>query len=127
MNNRQLFKVTFLQKCAEEGLNREEILERIEDAQYAVTKEAWIKDLVSAAGSVGLPLVGLASTVIPGAAGFGAGALGSMLTDPGTEDTKDIKNKELTDEYRRMTEQLQLAAQAAKLRHQFSRSGRPLI
>lgn len=119
MDDRQAFKLAFLQKCADDGLDEAEMAERIQ-------KAAGVLDRVLGAGGW---LASQSPWLLAGTAagGFGLGALGAEMSVPSADDANDIKTRELTDEYRRMVEQLRLASQSAQRRKGVTRGGRPLI
>ena len=137
LSPRDQFKVAFLEKCAEEGLTPDEILEKVKTAQSRVkhAEDSIFKTLMGLGGStltgagtalqnVGLPLALMAPPVV--------GALGgralAKLQEPTDDTVKDIQHEELMSEYRRQIKQLEREKNLRQYREQDSgRGGRPML
>jgi len=106
MHPKEAFKIGFLARCAEEGASPEETHVRAKVAADWFAKQAFgLKDTVEAVKGVSIPaMLGLGS--LPILAGGGAAYFANKATDTDATDIKEIKNKELTDTYRRMADQL---------------------
>lgn len=100
---RQAFKVGFLRKCAELGMSDEETEATIKSAILGLDA---VINAVGTAGSkalqIGTPLA-LAAPPLAGAAlGYGL----SRATDVDDTDVAELRQRELVDEYRRLTARL---------------------
>lgn len=114
---REAFKVGFLARCAEDGVSPADTLDRVKQASAVLDrlltrgaeKTAFLGELAGGvlnfAKDVGpYAALGLAAAppVIGGAAGYGL----SRALDIDDTDVADVKDRELTEEYRRQTELL---------------------
>lgn len=137
LSPRDQFKVAFLEKCAEEGLTPDEILEKVKTAQSRVKQaETDILKTLATLGSSALTGVGdaIQNIGIPAAlmAPPIAGALGgralAKLQEPTDDNVKDIQHEELMHEYRRQIKQLEREKSLRQYREQDSgRGGRPML
>lgn len=109
MDARAAFKLGFLTKCAEEGLNPQEIESRIKAAGFLSDAGKTVMTLPGALMLGALPL------------GFGAGYVAADALSTPTESVEDIKRKELLEAYTRATERANRVAQ----RMQFRQTQRP--
>lgn len=128
---REAFKVGFLSRCVEEGLDADQIRERVKSALDKLAFEipgadvpGKLVDFAKGVGltglSWGLPLA-LAGPPIVG--GLGGYAL-AKATDVGDADAGEIKKRELVDEYRRQTDQLNRETQVRNYRKLRERTGK---
>lgn len=101
---KEAFKVGFLSRCADMGLNDEET--------HELVKKALDLGIGSALGALGTlaekPLsFGLTAAMIaPPAIGAGMGYGLSQLTDADDTDVDELRKSELIDEYRRLADQI---------------------
>lgn len=112
MSPREAFKVGFMLRCAEEGLDEEAIRRRVEKAADLKT----VKDVLGTAGEVlGGGLSALKGTAQLGfgtaaATGIGTGLLGgyglARMTDPGFT-PEGIKRQELIATYETLADELE--------------------
>ncbi len=129
MTDRELFKIGFLRKCAEEGLTAEETGARVKAALAAVTGVTKVAfdpfgagaKMLSTGMSYAVPLgaLGLAGlAAAPIAAGAGVGYLGAkMQQDPMT--VERAKSDEVVAEYLRLADQ---ARRRTELKHALGHS-----
>jgi enoyl-CoA hydratase/carnithine racemase len=104
MTPKEAFKIGFLQKCADDGLSREETMTRIRHAKVLIkTGAGWPgEQLLSTAWNTAWPLFMLA----PPAAGVAGGyALANLQDD--SYDKKEARKREIISEYQRAVERLQ--------------------
>lgn len=113
MTPREAFKLGFLQKCAADGLSREETLERIRHARLALMappaeKAAAVEDYVPGVEAI-KSLLGKAfwpAMLAPPLLGIGAGALASDATSSNYDPAEAKKREELA-EYQRALKAMQ--------------------
>lgn len=102
LDSRTAFKVAFLKKCAEQGLTLEETHEVVKQAlnqkQAGVFRDSFstVKNLGLAAALAGPPI-----------AGYAIGSTIPKLTDMEEQDVKDMKKRQLIEEYRRLARDMQ--------------------
>lgn len=120
MTPREAFKVAFCQNCAEHGLSIDETLEVARQALSRVKSSSVGGEVIEAGGRIAAPLVnklfgvlGTGAFLVPPAAGFGLGYLGSRMTDVDDADVEAVKMRELIDEYRRYSDTLNRRRQTA--------------
>lgn len=130
LDAQQAFKVGFLTRCVQDGLNPEQMLERVKQAQDMLEKRAFLGSLLNLGGSVGK---GLASYGIPAAlaappilGGLGGYAL-AKATDVDDTDVEEIKNRELVAEYQRQAERLRHQNDARKYKSEKPATGRAFL
>lgn len=104
---KEAFKVGFLRKCAELGMTEDEIGQTIKSANIGVDSvlnaiTGVAKPVVEKTLQVGIPAALLAPPIAGGLAGYGA----SKLTDIDDTDVEELRQRELVDEYRRLTARL---------------------
>lgn len=113
LTTQEAFKVGFLLKCAEEGLEPHQMLELVQQIRAGITKEAFLSGAldkaVDAAGGVaksvasyGIPM----ALAAPPALGALGGYALSKATDVDDTDVAAIKNQEVVDEYKRQADKL---------------------
>jgi enoyl-CoA hydratase/carnithine racemase len=105
MDARAAYKLGFLARCAEEGLQPAQVQERLQKVA-----EGWLDTFTS---GVALPGAVLAGSLLPG---FGAGYLYSQATAPTVESAEDIKQKELIAAYRRAIDRANRITQRVQYR-----------
>jgi len=135
LSGSEAFKVGFLQQCAAEGLNPEQILLRVKHANAVFDKYASFSGIVSGTvgaatntaggllktlGSYGVPLALAAPPVLGGLAGYGLG----KMTDLDDTDVDDIKNRELVEEYNRQADRLKRQKTVRDYTKEVQRTGR---
>lgn len=110
----EAFKVGFLARFVEEGLNADQMLDRIIQAAAVVEKHAGIigdigglatnvgKGIGDFALGYGAPALIAAPPILGGMAGYGL----ARATDIDDCDIDEIKNRELVDEYHRQSQKL---------------------
>lgn len=111
LNSCDAFKVGFLSRCIEDKLTPEQISYSVKLAYDLLEKQAdgilsslfnTGKDLVGGTAHYSLPALAAAPWLLGASGGYGL----AKLTDIDESDVKDIKNKEVIDEYNRQTENL---------------------
>lgn len=122
---REAFKFGFLARCVEDGLSPAQVVEKaaavfIHDPFGAAEDAA--KSTAKLMMGVGVPLALAAPPVLGGLAGFGL----SRATDVNQRDVDEVKNDELTDEYRRQADLLRRTQALRTARKNRRRTGRPL-
>ena len=117
LDTRNAFKVGFLLRCAEAGVDPASTIK----AADGLLKQgdggilSPLTSLFKPVGAVAGNALGLAALGLP----VGAGVLGGYLTHKATEtpiDEQDVKDTELSDEYRRLARQARLNAKLKLLR-----------
>ncbi len=114
LSARDRFKLGFLRRCVEEGLDRDQIAARVKQADglgdiYGEAKGLGGHMINLGTGlakgvlEYGMPLAIAAPPVLGGLAGYGL----ARATDIDDTDVADIRDQELIEEYRRQAEQLQ--------------------
>jgi len=124
MDDKQMFKVAFLAKCIDEGLNLDEIKIRVKQALYFAEKRALDLSILGQLGSI--PLVGLAGLTAAGAGGY---YLGNQVVGPGLHNVtkapipsrEEMLNEELTNEYDRQATLIKRQTEMAKRRRERDR------
>ena len=111
---REAFKVGFLSRCVEEGLDLGQIQARVKEATDKLAFDpsfglyGTLKDLatpvVKTIADYGVPAMLAAPPIVGGLAGYAA----SKMSDVSDLDIKDIKRHELIDELQRQTQRLQM-------------------
>ena len=142
LSPREQFKVAFLEKCAEQGLTADEMLEKVKKAQDIVKQGSLGQILASAGKGVGLGALSAATGLTqalgnyaiplalaaPVAAGGLAGHQLATAQEPTDEDVKDVQHAELVDMYRKQTERLRREQASREYRAKDSgRGGRPML
>lgn len=97
MQPREAFKIGFMARCIEEGHSTEKTAELMEKAANG--------GLADAASKILYPALGLAIATPPTLGGLAA-YFNNKATDTDATHIDEIKQKELVDSYRRMTDQL---------------------
>jgi hypothetical protein len=109
LSAREAFKVGFMARCVEHGMNTEQMLGAVKTAMDKLALLGVIgdagKELLRLGGSVGVPLALAAPPILGGIAGAGL----AKVTDVSDKDVSDIKDREVIDTYR---------TEAAKVRRQ---------
>ena len=138
LSSRERFKVAFLEKCAEDGLSTDEMLEKVKTAQARIKQASigeWGKYLglgaLSAAtgltqslGDYAVPAL-LAAPIVGGGV---AGHLAATAQEPTDDTVKDIQHDELINEYKRQAENLRQQRELKNYRAKDSgRGGRPML
>lgn len=148
LTRRETFKAAFLAGCADQGLDMNETLAAVKQAQaqmveaingpkaetlwdVAATKRAGFldnayhttTDLLGTGARMGTGLALGLPPLLGGALGYGAAA----LTDVNDEDVEETKLKELIDEHKRLAQRARMTAQLHAAKSQNVRRGRPLI
>jgi hypothetical protein len=127
MDDKQMFKVAFLAKCIDEGLNLDEIKTRVKQALYFAEKRALDGPITNIIGQLGsIPLVGLAGLTAVGAGGY---YLGNQVVGPGLHNVtkspipsrEEMLNEELTNEYDRQATLIKRQTEMAKRRRERDR------
>ncbi len=127
MDDKQMFKVAFLAKCIDEGLNLDEIKTRVKQALYFAEKRALDGPITNILGQLGsIPLVGLAGLTAAGAGGY---YLGNQVVGPGLHNVtkspvpsrEEMLNEELTNEYDRQATLIKRQTEMAKRRRERDR------
>ena len=127
LSPRDAFKVGFLSRCIEEGLDLNQTHDRVKLAMDKVALEipglstAW--DAAKNVAGYGIPLLLAAPPVLGGLAGYGA----AKMSDIGDLDVKDIKRRELIDELQRQTQRLQVEKATRDAQKQQKRPGRMFL
>lgn len=117
LDSKTAFKVAFLKKCAEEGLTLEETHEVVKQA-LSRSKTAALSDLAvkpynvlwDIAKNVGgkLGTVGLTAAIAgPPILGYAAGATIPKLTDVEDQDVREMKQRQLIEEYHRLSRDME--------------------
>ena len=113
LDSKTAFKVAFLRRCAEQGFTREETHEVVKQALEHVKEGGVLGDALRAPFGIARDLaskltgVGLTAALIaPPAVGYGIGRAIPMLTDIEDQDVKEMKKRQLIDEYRRLANEL---------------------
>lgn len=119
MEPREAFKIGFMARCVEEGLSQEKTAELMEKAA-----EGW--GLVDAAKAVLYPATALALAAPPTMGGLAAYFKNKTL-DSDTNDVEEIKQKEMADSYRRMTDQLRRSKALRERKASKKRSGQVFL
>ena len=105
MNQREAFKIGFLEKCAEDGLTPQETLLRIENATFMLKTSGdvtGISGLLQNVFNKAWPL----ALIAPAALGTAAGAMLARAPDD-TYDEGELHKREEITEYQHAVEQLQ--------------------
>jgi len=129
MHPKEAFKIGFLARCVEEGLSPEETHSRVKAASACFTKRAsgfGLKDTVDAFKGVTIPTA-LALGGLPILAGGGAAYFANKATDTDATDIKEIKDKELTETYRRMADQLRRQRKLRDYKAERKRTGQVFL
>lgn len=127
MDDKQMFKVAFLAKCVEEGLNLDEIKTRVKQALYFAEKRAegsWLGSMASL--PITAPLTAMAGLTLAGAGGY---YLGNQVLGPGLHNAikapipsrEEMLNEELTNEYDRQATLIKRQTEMAKRRRERDR------
>lgn len=95
MTQREAFKAIFLFQCAQDGLNGQQVKDRIEKLAAALEKRAGLSDLAEKGINMGT----VAALTLPVMAGAGVGYLAHRAAVPEV-DENDVKKRELIDELR---------------------------
>ena len=140
LSPREQFKFAFLEKCAEQGLSVDEMLDKAAELLER-TKQAdstWEEYLGNALKGVGLGTAGYVSAKNPWipalaiggplVAGAFAGRQLAKMQEPSEYDIDEIKRQETLDEYRKQTERLQRDKRVRDYRAQDTgKGGRPML
>lgn len=119
---REAFKIGFMLRCAEEGLDPAQVQDRIQKAAAVLLeKQALLGGLISSddvrSGLGGLANLGIgAAMTVP----IGIGLLGGYLANRAREadvDEEDVRNRELIDELRHWTRRARERAKVKRLMH----------
>lgn len=121
MEPREAFKIGFMSRCIEEGLSQEKTAELMEKAA-----DGWGSGFVDAAKAVLYPATALALAAPPTMGGLAAYFKNKTL-DSDTNDVEEIKQKEMADSYRRMTDQLQRSKALRERKASKKRSGQVFL
>jgi hypothetical protein len=127
MTPQEAFKFGFLMRCAEEGLQAEEIYERAQQALIKVANPGIVGAGVGAGASMAWPVVkgvaGLGQTALIGgllaSAGLGAGGgyMAAKLTEPDM-DAEEAKTQELITTYQLFADEARRNAQRRQMYRQ---------
>ena len=118
MTDKQMFKVAFLAKCIDEGLNIDEIKVRVKQALYFAKKEAVEKRALDWS-TLGLMPLAAAALGIGGSYWAGKNILGPGLhqvTKPRLPSKEDLLAEELVNEYDKQTENVTREAELTRRR-----------
>jgi len=128
MQPREAFRIGFLARCVEEGLSPEDTRRLTKSAASLFTKEAVVtlRGLVEAAKGVGYPTLAAAATAPPAIGGLTA-YLNNSAQDVDATDIDEIKQRELAQIYRRMSEQLRRKQQLRQTEAQRKPAGNVLL
>ena len=128
MQPREAFRIGFLARCVEEGLSPEDTRRLAKSAAPLFTKEAVVtlRGLVEAAKGVGYPTLAAAATAPPAIGGLTA-YLNNSAQDVDATDIDEIKQRELAQIYRRMSEQLRRKQQLRQTEAQRKPAGNVLL
>lgn len=124
MTDRELFKASFLMKCAEDGLSVDQIKARAKMARDTMTKKAFsggdaLGALGTAAGLTGRAGIGLGigALALGALGGTAAGNVVGQIPAPGEDPTVDeLQGKELVRELRRLSEEARTRTAARRRR-----------
>ena len=130
----EAFKVGFLARCVEDGLNPAQMLAAVKQASDMLEKRAFVGTLLGKGVDVvrgvgkgiagyGVPLALVAPPVIGGLAGYGL----ARATDIDDTDVDEVKDREVIEEYRRQTEGLARHKAMKEHRRPTRPLGRPLL
>ena len=122
MDPREAFKIGFMARCIEEGLSQEKTAELVEKAA-----EGTISGLVDAGKAVGYPLALAALAAPPTIGGLAAYFNNRALDTSDQGDVEEIKQRELTESYRRMAEQLRQTKALRDRKAKRKRSGQVFL
>jgi hypothetical protein len=138
LSPRERFKVAFLEKCAEDGLTTDEMLEKVKTAQARIKQSSFADyakymglgalsaatGLTQSLGDYAVPAL-LAAPIVGGGV---AGHLAATAQEPTDDTVKDIQHDELMNEYKKQTEKLQRERELRNYRAKDSgRGGRPML
>jgi len=130
MQPREAFRIGFLARCVEEGLSPEDTRRLAKSAASLFTKEAdspvTLRGLVEAAKGVGYPTLAAAAIAPPAIGGLTA-YLNNSAQDVDATDIDEIKQRELAQIYRRMSEQLRRKQQLRQTEAQRKPAGNVLL
>ena len=128
MQPREAFRIGFLARCVEEGLSPEDTRRLTKSAASLFTKEAVVtlRGLVEAAKGVGYPTLAAAAIAPPAIGGLTA-YLNNSAQDVDATDIDEIKQRELAQIYRRMSEQLRRKQQLRQTEAQRKPAGNVLL
>ena len=102
MNKRDTFKVAVLEHLADSGCTLDEAKSQIKVAIAHLEKQALFEN-VGAMGLLGMAALPLGASYLGGQAVAG-------MTSPHNETAKNVKTKELIDQYRQLTQQARINA-----------------
>ena len=122
MDPREAFKIGFMARCIEEGLSQEKTAELVEKAA-----EGTISGLVDAGKAVTYPLALAALAAPPTIGGLAAYFNNRALDTSDQGDVEEIKQRELTESYRRMAEQLRQTKALRDRKAKRKRSGQVFL
>lgn len=144
MQTKEAFKLGFLARCVEEGLSPEQThtlakmaADQLEKQSISPNPLGWLTGQVTApvknitdaykavldSASSTVPLAALAMAVPP-ALGGSAAWLANRATDTDATDIEQVKQKELSDTYRRMAAQMNRQKQLRNYKQERKRTGR---
>jgi len=123
MDPREAFKIGFMARCIEEGLSQEKTAELIEKAADGGT----ISGLVDAGKAVLYPAAALALAAPPTIGGLAAYFNNRALDTSDEGDVEEIKQRELTESYRRMAEQMRQTKALRDRKAKRKRSGQVFL
>jgi len=119
MRPNEAFKIGFMARCVEEGLSPEATQSLVKSATEQVVKRGGFsltgamkniseaaRNTVQAAGPIAYP-VGALALAAPPLLGGTAAYFANKATDTDADDIEEIKKRELSDTYRRLSAQLQ--------------------
>jgi len=129
MQPREAFRIGFLARCVEEGLSPEDTRRLTKSAASLFIKAGFpvtLRGLVEAAKGVGYPTLAAAATAPPAIGGLTA-YLNNSAQDVDATDIDEIKQRELAQIYRRMSEQLRRKQQLRQTEAQRKPAGNVLL
>ena len=140
LSPREQFKFAFLEKCAEQGLSADEMLDKAAAIleQTKKSEDSWSDYLTNALKGLGVgyggylasqnPWIPAAALGVPLVGGALAGRTLAKMQEPAEYDIDEIKRQETLDEYRKQTERLQREKRIRDYRAQDTgRGGRPML
>lgn len=119
MQIKEAFKLGFLARCVEEGLTPDQTHALAKSAADCVEKQAL------GVGSA-IPVAAAALASVPATGGLMA-YLANQATDTDATEVEDVKQRELTDTYQRMAEQLQRRKQLQAYKQKRKRTGQVFL
>ncbi len=133
MTDRQAFKIGFLSRCVEEGLDFPAICKQASQLRESLEKQA-LWDIPKAISSVASPVLdhtlryGIPAALVAPAVAGGLGGFGlAKLTDVSDVDPDEVKKREIAEEFRQQTEQLQRQLQMRRYRAKRKKTGRVFL